>query len=461
MQRCRVSRTNPEASAVLSSVTCDEPKTLGCRLRGTGRICSFKDLYFSAHHGWLFLDNGTYQSPASQRAFETYLWPTVAQRHSTHAADSDMWKPRVVSMQEFVSLCPHGEDHCVGQVVKPTTLVSQLFHREWGHALLENAYHLYMLAESAFRAHVRPSKLAVFFDGAWSSNSYNRNTSITKDGEISDPVLVRLADAFFSPEMCRAYALHAESSELGVRAHSRLGTPITRFSHVLVGGFERHLLWSRRVVGQPRKAFFQCEPEFKDTERAVTLQRFARYIVTQEAETINEPSSKPLTLLVNSHGVLANVASLIPALAEAVSSWSEVREIAAADVMPLHQLLPLLRDCAVAVAPHGPLLANMIWMPKTSVMIEVVRQEDANANYNYIAMLAGVIHIAIVSLPQDSAPTGILRALEANVSQVISIAHLARRSTIEEHLPPERIATLESWRTWDKRRDRRQRMTRK
>merc|ERR1711871_1540421 len=107
-----------------------------------------------------------------------------------------------------------------------------------------------------------------------------------------------------------------------------------------------------------------------------------------------ELSPKPLALVMNS-GMLANADSIMEALNAVVVPWGETRNLADTSGMPLHELLPLLQDCAFAVAPHGPQLANLIWLPKTSVIVEVVAEQDANSDYSYIATLVEVIHMAL------------------------------------------------------------------
>ena len=272
---CSLSVADAPPSHPVSSVSCIEPQNTQCRLRRTGSVCTYTNLYLSSTHGWVFLrEPGTvdhYESEASTRKakhwrdmivrtgrprnkspapllkrLDVQLWPTEPNRGSYAAMRPDSpWQPSVMEVgadaTRFQQLHNGNERY-----VATTTFISQLWpNNDWTQALLDNAFHLYWSATTEL-PEARPSDVAVFFDGQWAESAARMNRSFSgTTGTVVAPPLEKLASALFSPKGCSRYALHRRIAEL---AGGRAGSPVlTRFAKVVAGGFERHMLFSRRI----------------------------------------------------------------------------------------------------------------------------------------------------------------------------------------------------------------------
>lgn len=432
MSACRLSAPEPPSSQwdsrlqkaqggplPASTVTCVEPRSIPCRKRRTGSVCTYTNLYFSHEHGWLFLrdENANpaggwsklhswsrrfFRDPKKQQRLDVQLWSTETHQQSamTQVSRTDRWAPT-----EVLSSSPQAEQmqsHQLRQHVSIPTFISQLWHNDWTQAVLDNAVHVYWSAAAGGATlhgeppQPRPSGMAVFFDGQWIASRARRNRTFARDGHIVTPPLAKLGPAFFSPGACSGVALHPHATELQ--------GALTRFSRVVAGGFERHMLLSRRVSGVARrKHYYECEGEETDATRARMVQRFRAYVLQSmqlPALTFGRPR---LVLLLNRHAParrIANSEAVVDALRRETRGWGDVQEYKETQVQPFRDLLVALRDCTLAIAPQGKAATNVLFMQPGALMAELMPEEDENAEIDHIANYVRVAHIG---LPADVA----------------------------------------------------------
>ena len=77
-------------------------------------------------------------------------------------------------------------------------------------------------------------------------------------------------------------------------------------------------------------------------------------------------------------------------------------------------------------------MGNLVWMPKTSVIVEVVAQEDANADYSYIATLVDVVHIGLPASRTIRANR--TSFLEVSSPRIVELAGMSKRQSIDTPL---------------------------
>jgi len=420
---CSLSVADAPPSYPASSVSCIEPQNTQCRLRRTGSVCTYTNLYLSSTHGWVFLRKpGTadqYETATSKRKakhwtsmivrtgrprnksptpqlkrLDVQLWPTEPNRDSVLTLRPDSpWQPSVIEggaeATRFQQLHQGNERY-----VETTTFISQLWpNNDWTQALLDNAFHLYWSATTEM-PEARPSDVAVFFDGLWTESTERRNRAFSgTTGTVVAPPLEKLAAALFSPKGCSRYALHRHVAELGGSSN---GAPVlTRFAKVVAGGFERHMLLSRRMSGMRRKAFYQCEPVETDATRSQKLQGFRAYVLG--AAGFLAPSNRRRQLLLLNRQAparrIVNGQEVLDVLQGVANGWGDVHAFEETNTIPFHQLIDALRVCAIAIGPQGKAIANAIFLPPGAMMVELMPEEEESNEFAQVLALLRVAHL--------------------------------------------------------------------